>query len=104
MLLDSSNLKHFADDNFKFDENGRKFSKREENTVEIGEIARYGQILLFPKCFQKTFTAYIHVRTRTCLGHGLLEVCVYDKVNMVQNIKSVLHVIRKKMWKKRKCW
>ena len=26
-------LKEFADNNFKFDENGRKFSKRTENTV-----------------------------------------------------------------------
>ena len=25
-ILDSSKLKQFADDNFKFDENGRKFS------------------------------------------------------------------------------
>ena len=31
----------FADDNFKFQENGRKFSDREENTVGKGEIARY---------------------------------------------------------------
>ena len=27
-ILDSSKLKEFADDYFKFDENGRKFSKR----------------------------------------------------------------------------
>ena len=27
-ILDSSKLKEFADDNFKFDENGRKLSKR----------------------------------------------------------------------------
>ena len=40
-------LKEFADDNFKFDENGRKFSKRVENTVGKGEIARYQQFLLF---------------------------------------------------------
>ena len=33
-------LKEFAYGNFKFDENGRKFSKRVENTVEKGEIAR----------------------------------------------------------------
>ena len=31
----------FADDNFKFDENGRKLSKQVENTVGKGEIARY---------------------------------------------------------------
>ena len=43
----------FADDNFKFDENSRKLSKRVENTVGKGEIARYEQFLLFPQCFQK---------------------------------------------------
>ena len=37
----------------KFDENGRKLSKRVENTVEKGEIARLKQFLLFPPCFQK---------------------------------------------------
>ena len=34
-------LKEFADDNFKFDKNDRKLSKRVENTVGKGEIARY---------------------------------------------------------------
>ena len=52
-ILVSSKLKEFADDNFKFDENGRQLSKREENTVGKGEIARYEQFLLFPQCFQK---------------------------------------------------
>ena len=52
-ILDSSKLKEFADDDFKFDENGRKLSKRVENTVGKGEIARYEQFLLFPECFQK---------------------------------------------------
>ena len=42
---------------FKRDENGRKFSKWFENTVGKGEIARYEQFLLFPQCFQKTYTA-----------------------------------------------
>ena len=55
--LESSKLKEFADDNFKFDENGRKISKRVENTVGKGKIARYEQFLLFPQCFQKTCTA-----------------------------------------------
>ena len=49
-FLESSKLKEFADDNFKFDENGRKFSKMVENTI-------YEQFLLFPQCFQKTCTA-----------------------------------------------
>ena len=52
-ILDSSKQKEFADDNFKFDENGRRLSKWVENTVGKGEIARYEQFLLFPQCFQK---------------------------------------------------
>ena len=52
-ILDWSKLKQFADDNFKFEENDRKLSKRVENTVGKGEIARYEQFLLFPQCFQK---------------------------------------------------
>ena len=56
-ILDSSKLKKFADDNYNFDENGRKLSKRPENTEGKGEIARYEQFLLFPQCFQKTCTA-----------------------------------------------
>ena len=52
-----SKLKEFAADNFKFSENGRKFSKRVENTVGKGEIALYEQFLLFPQCFQKTCLA-----------------------------------------------
>ena len=40
-ILDSSKLKEFPDDNFKLDENSRKFSKRIENTGEKEEIACY---------------------------------------------------------------
>ena len=43
--------------NFEFDENSGKFFKRIENTVGKGEIARCEQFLLFPQCFQKTFTS-----------------------------------------------
>ena len=50
-ILDSSTLKEFAGDNFKFDENGSKLSKRVENIVEKGEIARYEEFLIFPQCF-----------------------------------------------------
>ena len=46
-------MKEIADDNFEFDENGRKFSYRVENTVGKGEIACYEQFLLFQQCFQK---------------------------------------------------
>ena len=57
IFLDSSELKEFADDNLKFDENGKEFYNRVENTVGQGEIDRYEQFLLFPPCFQKTYTA-----------------------------------------------
>ena len=67
----------FADDNFKFDENGRKFSKQVENTLGKGEIARDEQFLLFPKCFLRTFPKVFtkdlycrHIKTRACLGKG----------------------------------
>ena len=43
-ILDSSKLKAFADDDFKLDDNGRKFSKRVENTVGKGQIPRYENI------------------------------------------------------------
>ena len=46
-----------ADDNFKFDENGRMFSKWVKNTVRKGEFARYEQFILFPHYFQKTSNA-----------------------------------------------
>ena len=39
-ILDSSKLKERSDNNFKFDEKGRKVSKWVENAVEEGEIAR----------------------------------------------------------------
>ena len=52
-ILDSSKLKEFADNNFKFNKNGRKLSKWLENTVVKGEIAGCEQFLLFPQCFQE---------------------------------------------------
>ena len=52
-ILDSSKLKEIAEENFKLYEN----SRRVENTVGKGEIARREQFLLFPQCFRKTCTA-----------------------------------------------
>ena len=56
-ILDSVKLKEFAGDNFRFDENGRKFSIPVENTAGEGEIVRYEQFLPFPQCFQRNCTA-----------------------------------------------
>ena len=64
-ILDSSKLKKFADDNFKFDENGRKLSKRVENTVGKGEIARYKRPVL-----------------QTCKNQGLFGKGLTTKTNM----------------------
>ena len=49
----SFKLIEFADDNFKFDENGRMFCKRIENTVSKGDIAPYEQFFLFSNVFSK---------------------------------------------------
>ena len=49
-ILDRSKLNQSADNNFKFHENSRKFSKQVENTVGKGEIARY---TVFPTVFSK---------------------------------------------------
>ena len=40
-ILDCSKSKEFADDDFKFDERGRKLLSRVENTVGKGETACY---------------------------------------------------------------
>ena len=56
-ILDSSKLKEFADDNFKFVENSGKSSKRIEITLGKGEMARDEPFLLFPKCFQRACAA-----------------------------------------------
>ena len=66
-ILDSSELKEFADDNYKSNGNSRKFSRRIENTVGKGEIARYEQFLLFPQCFSKDLYCR-HVKTRARMG------------------------------------
>ena len=61
-------MKEFADDNFTFDENERKFSERVENTVGKGEIVRYEQFLLFPVFSKDLYRR--HIKTRACLGKG----------------------------------
>ena len=47
-IIDRSNLKKSTDDNFKFDENSRKFSKQGK-----GEIAPYEQFLLSHSVFKR---------------------------------------------------
>ena len=68
-ILDSSKLKEFADDTFKFDENGRKLFKQVENTVEKGEIARLRAISPFPTVFSKGLFPW-GVKRCHCVGMG----------------------------------
>ena len=75
-ILDNSILKEFSDDNFKFDENERKFCKRVENTMGKGAIASYEQFLISQQCFQKTLAA--HVKTTACLGMGKSQLLTHS--------------------------
>ena len=86
-------LKEFADDNFKFDENGRKLSKWVENTVGKGEIARYEQFLLFPQCFQKA-----------CFPEASKGVIVWEWVNILPYRSVIQTALGKHSGKRRKCW
>ena len=44
---------NLSDYNFRFEENGGKFSKRVENTAGKEENAYYEQFLLFPSVFSR---------------------------------------------------
>ena len=63
---DCPKLKEFADDNFKFDNHGEKFSKLEENVVGKGEIAHHEHFLLFLEFLKDFFCR--HAKTSVCLG------------------------------------
>ena len=76
-ILDWSKLKESADDNFRFNENSRNFSKQVENTVGKGEIACYEQFLLFPQCFQKA-----------CFPGASKGVIVWEWVNPILSRRS----------------
>ena len=116
-ILDSSKLKKFADDNFKFHENGRKLSKRVENTLGKGEIARYEQFLLFPQCFQKTCfpgASKVVIVWEWVKDIGLLLKQFLKNVNLKYHL-TFYHTIptiddtekedfRKHCWKRRKYW
>ena len=56
--------------NFKFEENGRKFSKWVENTVGKGEIARYEHFFPFPTVFSKDFYSRHEKKKQGLFGKG----------------------------------
>ena len=72
-----------SENNFTFDENGSKFSKRVENGVRKGEIAHCKQFLPFPQCF-----------TRTCNADTQNQGLVRERVNyhlIMPTILTCLH-------------
>ena len=73
-ILDSSKLKGFAEDNSKFNEEGRKFSKRVENTVGKEAISP------FPKVFLKDLYCR-PIKTRTCLAKGYTKASYISVIN-----------------------
>ena len=65
-MLDNYKLKEFSDDNFTFNENGRMFSKRLENTYGKGEIDLISNFSFFHSVFKGHL---LH----TCKNQGLFE-------------------------------
>ena len=59
----------FADDNVKFDEHGREFSKWVEKYYGKRRNCLLQAISPFPTVFSKDLY-YKHVKTRACLGKG----------------------------------
>ena len=67
--LDSSKLKEFTGDNFEFDENGRKFTKRVEKYYGKRRNCSWRAIFPFPAVISKDLYCR-HVKTRAHLGKG----------------------------------
>ena len=72
LILHSSKLKEFADDNFKFDENGRKLSTQVENIGKRRNCSLQA-ISPFPTVFSKGLLPR-GVKRCHCLGMGYTEV------------------------------
>ena len=67
-MSDSSILEDYADDNFRFDENGRKFFKWTENCGKRRNCSLRANSP-FPMVFSKDLHCR-QVKTRACLGKG----------------------------------
>ena len=89
-------MKEFADDNFKFDENGRKSIQMVENIAGKGEIAHDEQFLYFPQYFQKT-----------CSADTWKPGLVWERVKYFTKQSNLLGKLRKflkRLWKNRILW
>ena len=96
--LHSCKLQEFADDNFKLDENGRKFAKKVGNTVGKGEIARYEQFLLSHIVFKRIVLQTC--KNQALFGKGLTLFLERNYIRLasvaIHFIELVLLVVRKK--------
>ena len=91
-ILDSFKLKEFAEDNFKFDYDAKKFSNKPENTVGKGEIACYKLFLLFSMVLSKNCTA----KDKGLFGKGLK----FKK----KSILKIFHILYQRIGVERKLW
>ena len=81
-ILDPSKLKEFADNDFKFDVNGKKFSKRVENTVGKGEIARFSTVFSKGLCCRDVKLGLVWERIKNTLSADLqisLHLVTFEK-------------------------
>ena len=83
-ILDPSKLKDFADDNFEFDEHGRKLSRQVENNKLKRRNCSLRAISPFPTVFQK---AYFPGGVKKCHCVGMF----YTQL-VPLNISAVCHL------------
>ena len=73
-------MKEFADDNFKLDENDKKFFKRVQNTIGKGEVAHYEQFLLFPHGYKTLWEKEkLLIMSNFSFSHSVFEGLVLQK-------------------------
>ena len=85
-ILESSKLKQFADDNFSFDENERKFSNRGRKQCGKTKNCSLQAISPLPTLFSKDMY-FKHVKTRK----GLINWCIVSN-NTLYGSDAVLRV------------
>ena len=93
-ILDSSKLREFADDNFRFDENGGTFSNRVENTVLVTSN------FFFLHCVFKRLL--LQIRKNQGLFEKVLNMLCYQNVITGEN-RSIsnnyrLKIIQRAFW------
>ena len=92
-ILDSSKLKEFADDNFKFDENGRKLSKQVENCGKRRN------------CLLRAISPFPTMLSKGLFPEASKGVIVWAWVNLLQHSPGFCDLVKldlKTLWEKEK--